>query len=153
MQVYVFCDWTFVMLLSSENIIHILRKRLFSQTLRPLLTLNIPAYLPPYSYRGWTNLSTNCIGTMSALAKKCKANIPSTSNLEHILFLHRPWKNSLSTLEAPLNFSNFYYRRIMHKLAFLRFLAPKILKSKNKWNLSFQFFQLNPSSRSCLYKI
>ena len=34
------------------------------------LTLNIPAYMPPYSYRGWTNLSTNCIGTMSALTKK-----------------------------------------------------------------------------------
>ena len=34
------------------------------------LTLKIPAYLPPYSYRLWTNLSTNCIGTMSALTKK-----------------------------------------------------------------------------------
>ena len=34
------------------------------------LTLNIPAYLPPYSCRGWTDLSTNCIGTMSALKKK-----------------------------------------------------------------------------------
>ena len=41
--------------------------------------------------------------------KKCKANIPPTSNLEHILFLHRPWKNFLSTLELSLNFSNFYF--------------------------------------------
>ena len=108
-----------------------------------ILTLNIPAYLPPYSYRGWTNLSTNCIGTMSALTKKCKANIPSTSNLEHILFLHRPWKNFLSTLKVPLNLSNFYYRRLMHELAFLRFLrflAPKMLKSKNKGDLPFVFF-------------
>ena len=54
------------------------------------LTLNIPAYLPPYSYRGGANLPCHCIGTMSALTKKCEANIPSTSNLEHILFLHRP---------------------------------------------------------------
>jgi len=34
------------------------------------LTLNILAYLPPYSYRQWTNLTTNCILTMSALTKK-----------------------------------------------------------------------------------
>ena len=72
--------------------------------------------------------------------KKCKANIPSTSNLEHILFLHRPWKNFLSTLKVPLNFSNFHYRHIMRKLAFLcflHFLAQKMLKSKNKGDLPF----------------
>ena len=37
---------------------------------KSVLTLNIPAYLPPYSYRQWTNLTTNCIWTMSALTKK-----------------------------------------------------------------------------------
>jgi len=42
----------------------------FKSHLLKQLTLNIPAYLPPYSYRGWTNLSTNCIWTMSALTKK-----------------------------------------------------------------------------------
>ena len=75
--------------------------------------------------------------------KKCKANIPSTSKLEHILFLHSPWKNFLSTLKVPLNFSNFHYRHIMRELAFLRFLsflAPKMLKSKNKGDLPFVFF-------------
>ena len=109
------------------------------------LTLNIPAYLPPYSYRGWTNLSTNCIGTWQWVPwqKKCKANIPSTSKLEHILFLHSPWKNFLSTLKVPLNFSNFHYRHIMRDIAFLcflRFLAPKMLKSKNKGDLPEVFF-------------
>ena len=34
--------------------------------------------------------ANHCIGTMSALTKKCKANIHSTSNLKHISFLHRP---------------------------------------------------------------
>ena len=75
--------------------------------------------------------------------KKCEANIPSTSNLEHILFLHRPWKNFLSTLKVPLNLSNFYYQCLMRELAFLRFLhflAQKMLKSENKGDLTVVFF-------------
>ena len=75
--------------------------------------------------------------------KKCKANIPSTSNLEHILFLHPLPKGTLSTLKVPLNFSNFHYRHIMREIAFLRFLrflAPKMLKSKNKGHLPFVLF-------------
>ena len=35
---------------------------------------------------------------MSALTKKCKANIPSTSNLEHISFLHPLPKGTLRVL-------------------------------------------------------
>ena len=72
--------------------------------------------------------------------KKCKANIPSASNLEHILFLQRPWKNFLSNLKVPLNLNNFYYQRLMRELAFLRFLAQKMLQSKNKGILSLVFY-------------
>ena len=43
------------------------------------LALNTPTYLP--------NKYTD---TMSALTNKSQPNIPSISNLEHILILHKP---------------------------------------------------------------
>ena len=66
-----------------------------------MLTLNIPAYLPPYSYRGWTDLSTNCIRTMSALTKKYKANIFSIGNLEQICIKAYPLKNFSKYPKVP----------------------------------------------------
>ena len=48
----------------------------------------------------------------------------------------------LSTLKVPLNFGNFYYRRILFKIAFLLFFmfyGSKKLNSKNKGHLFIAF--------------
>ena len=66
-----------------------------------LLTLNIPAYLPPYSYRQWTNLTTNCIWTMSALTKK---NVKQTFLLLVIQSIFYFCTLFLSTLKVPLKY-------------------------------------------------
>ena len=58
---------------------------------------------------------------MSALTKKCKANIPSTSNLEHILFLHPLPKGTLGYLEKF--FKGYALMQICSKLPIEKMFA------------------------------